>query len=167
MHEEEILEEPKSKSQIKREMQALRDLGAELVKLPKSTLLKVPMSDSLRDAVLAAKGFKKEALRRQLQYIGGIMRSENADVIRNRLDELAKPHHAEVKAFHQVEQWRDALVGGDDELLTDLMSRFNNVDHQYFRQLVRNARKEQQGGKTPKSSRALFKYLKELHSESQ
>lgn len=162
MIEEQSFEEPKSKSQIKREMLALRDLGVQLVELPKSTLKKVPMSDTLRDAVIAAKGFKKEALRRQLQYIGSVMRSEDAEVIRQTLEALAQPQREEISAFHEIEEWRDALVGGNDELLTDLMSRFQNIDHQYLRQLVRNARRELQMNKPPKSARALFQYLKEM-----
>lgn len=165
MIEEQSFEEPKSKSQIKREMLALRDLGVQLVDLPKSTLKKIPMSDTLREAVTAAKGFKKEALRRQLQYIGSVMRSEDAEVIRQTLESLARPHQEEVSAFHEIEQWRDALVGGNDELLTDLMSRLQNIDHQHLRQLVRNARRELQMNKPPKAARALFQYLKEMQQQ--
>ncbi|HEC15501.1 MAG TPA: DUF615 domain-containing protein [Sedimenticola sp.] len=157
-------EERKSKSQIKREMQALRDLGKRLVALPESSLDKIPMPERLRAAVLAAKGFKREALRRQIQHIGALMREVDADAICRALEGLSRPHREEVQAFHEVEQWRDALIEGDGGLLEELANRFEAADRQQLRQLARNARKEREQNRPPKSARALFRYLSDLRS---
>lgn len=158
-------EEQKSKSQIKREMQALRDLGQRLVEMPTSQLDKVPMSESLREAVIAAKRLKREALRRQLQHIGVLMRTEESEAILKTLDRLDQPHREEVKALHEIEQWRDELIAGDMDRLTDLVSRFATADRQYLRQLIRNAQKERDQNRPPKSARALFRYLSELRAD--
>jgi len=160
-------EEKKSKSQVKRELQALRDLGKELIEISEANLSKLSLSDRVYDAVIAAKGFKREALRRQIQHIGVILRDEDAEVIQRELEGLAKPHRAEVRAFHQIEQWRDALIAGDGQLLEELIVQFQDIDRQYLRQLVRNARKEKEANKPPKSARLLFQYLSGLQNETE
>lgn len=154
--------QPKSKSQVKRELHALHDLGRDLVELPGKSLQQIPLSDETRDAVLEAKQLKMEALRRKLKHIGKLMRDEDADSIRIALDKLRQPHEKEVSEFHEVEGWRDALLAGDDVVLNELCGRFVDIDRQHLRQLVRNAKKEQALNKAPKSARVLFRYLKGL-----
>ncbi len=154
-----------SKSSIKRDMQALRDLGKELVDETPATLKKIPISEDLLENLLQAKKFSKKALKRQLQHIGVLMREEDAEAIRNALDRIYKPKKEEVKAFHATEKWRDGLIAGEEGLLKEITDRFENVDHQYFNQLIRNAKKEKEKNKSPKSSRALFQYLQELQQE--
>jgi len=157
-------EEPqeKSKSQIKRELLALQELGRELLGLSGKNLQRIPMSESLREALLAARPLKREALRRQLQHIGAIMRDEDAAAIRQALAVLQQPHQAAVQAFHAVEGWRDALLAGDAGLLDELCRRYAGFDRQHVSQLLRNAGKEQAAHKPPRSARALFRYLQEL-----
>jgi len=145
-------------------MQALRDLGQRLVEMPAAQLEKVPLSESLREAVVLAKRLKREALRRQLQHIGVLMRAEESEVILKTLERLDQPHREEVKALHEIEQWRDELIAGDTTRLTDLLSRYETADRQYLRQLVRNAQKEREQNRAPKSARALFQYLSELRA---
>ncbi|NOY62755.1 MAG: DUF615 domain-containing protein [Gammaproteobacteria bacterium] len=152
----------KSKSQIKREMQALRDLGSELTKLSVRELEKLSLDERLHDAVLDAQRFKKEALRRQLQRIGVLLRDVDVDAIRDALTKQAEPHQQDVQQFHQLEQWRDALIAGRGDLLTQLISQFPDLEPQHLRQLVRNAQREAAQQKPPRSSRLLFKYLREL-----
>lgn len=152
----------KSKSQIKRELHALQALGKELVELPTRQLVDVPISDTLRQAVLAAKTMKHGAIRRQLQYIGSLMPKEDEVSIRKSLHKLQQPHKDEVNAFHEIEQWRDKLLQGDEVILEELANRFINFDRQHIRQLIRNAKKELEQTKAPKSARLLFKYLHEL-----
>jgi ribosome-associated protein len=154
----------KSKSQVKREMQALRDLGKELVELPAGELVKFELSESLLDAIVLAKNSKREALRRQLQHIGKLLRDEDETAIRQTMDQISQPKKDEVKAFHELEQWRDRLITGDDEVINRLVSRFPDADRQHLRQLVRNARKERMMEKPPRYSRLLFQYLKELQN---
>lgn len=155
-------EEIISKSQVKREMQALRDLGKELVDLPMVSLNKFDISESLRDSIILAHSLKREALRRQLQHIGKLLREEDDVAIQQLLSQISQPQRDEVKAFHEIEQWRDKLLDGDDDVITQLLSRFQDADRHHLRQLVRNARKERQQEKSPKSARLLFQYLKDL-----
>ncbi len=157
---EEIL--TKSKSQVKRELLALHDLGRDLVSLSTKALQQVPLADETRDAIFEAKPLKMEALRRQLKHIGKLMRDEDADAIHAALNKLRQPHKKEVSEFHEVETWRDLLLAGDDAVLAELAGRFPDLDRQHLRQLVRNTKKEQTLNKPPKSARVLFKYLKGL-----
>ncbi len=154
-------EEEKSKSQIKRELQVLKDLGRELIALPIKDLDKIALSEKLLDAVIAAKAMSHGALKRQVGFIGNIIANDDYDVIQEGLTKLKQIHHGEVKQFHQLEQWRDELLQGDDEVMTILHQQFEDFDGQHVRQLVRNAKKEAATEKPPKSSRLLFKYLQE------
>ncbi len=165
-HTGEPYKERPNKTQLKREMKALHDLGKELVELPGSKLEQITLSETMRDAVIAAKKMKKSALQRQLRFISGILREEDTDSIRMQLDRLALPVQQANDAFHQLEDWRDRLIAGDNELTNELVDKFAQADRQHIRQLVRNASKEAQQGKSPKSSRLLFKYLKDLQETS-
>ena len=156
----------KSKSQVKREMQELRDLGKELVELPVGELKKFQFSEPLYDAIVLAQASKREALRRQLQHIGKLLREEDDAAIRQTLTRISQPRRVEVKAFHETEQWRDRLLGGDDAVINQLVIQYPDADRQHIRQLVRNAHKENLQEKPPKSSRLLFQYIKGLKSEN-
>lgn len=156
----------KSKTQIKREVLELKDLGKELVELPEKTLQKLPLSEPFLDAVLQARRFTRGALQRQLRYIAGLVPNEDVDAIRKALDELRQPHYRQVREFQQLEQWRDRLLAGDEPLLNELVQRFPSADRQHVRQLVRNASRERELNKPPRSARALFQYLSELNSAS-
>lgn len=152
----------KSKSQVKRELLALHDLGRELVDLPARALRQIPMSEAMREAISDAKHLKMEALRRQLKHIGKLIRDEDAEAIQVALAALSKPHAEQVTIFHEVESWRDRLLAGDAVVLDELSQRFAELDRQHLGQLVRNAKKEVALARPPKSSRALFRYLKTL-----
>jgi ribosome-associated protein len=152
----------KSKSQVKRELHALHDLGKQLSELPDAHLNHVPLSDKIREAITAAKKMKLTALKRQLKFIGGLMQEEDEVAIRTALEKLRKPHKQEVEQFHEVEQWRDLLLQGDQALFNDLAEKFEDFERQRVNQLIRNAKKEQANNKPPKSARLLFKYLAEL-----
>ncbi|HBE92149.1 MAG TPA: DUF615 domain-containing protein [Gammaproteobacteria bacterium] len=163
---ETIPEEPKSKSQIKREMQALRDLGKHLVELSPASLKKLTLNDATREAVVAARSMKREALRRQLGRIGALMREEDAERVVHALEQLSQPHRDQVRAQHELEEWRDKLLAGDTGLIDSLAQSYSGLDRQYVRQLVRNAARERGHEKPPKSARALYKYLNDLRSSS-
>ena len=156
-------EEPKSKSQVKREMLALQSLGEQLVKLAPVQISKMEMPQDLREAVLFARKLKRgEALRRQMQYIGSLMREADPEPIRKTLDEIGRGQRQEAQLFQEIEQWRDKLIDGNDEPLGDILNRYPDADRRRLRQLVLNARKEKEGSRPPKSLRALFRYLREL-----
>ena len=155
----------KSKSQVKRELRELHDLGKQLVELPEAHFLQVPVSDKFREAVAAARKMKLAALKRQLKFIAGLMQVEDEAAIRAALEKLRKPHKQEVEQFHAVEQWRDSLLDGDQGLINELADKFESFERQRVNQLIRNAKKEQANNKPPKSARLLFKYLSELKNE--
>jgi ribosome-associated protein len=159
--------EATSKSQLKRELLALRDLGKQLVELPQSSLQGMQLSPPLLAAVIAAKGFKRGALKRQLQHIAGLLRTHDSGAIREALDDIHRPRQQEIEHLHEVEGWRDSLLAGDAQLLEELARRYRHVDRQQLRQLVRNADRERQHNKPPKSARALFRTLMALREEEQ
>lgn len=166
-HTGEPYSERPNKAALKREMKALHDLGRELVELPVNKFEHVTLSERVLEAIMLAKKLKKAALQRQLRYISGIMSEEDIETIQIQLKQLALPQQQEVEAFHEVEKWRDRLIAGDNNLMNELVEQFVNADRQHLRQLVRNADKEAQQNKPPKSSRLLFKYLKDLQENTQ
>ena len=157
--------EVKSKSQIKRELHLLHELGKQLVALPQSRLLTLGLTEPLQTAIMDAGCFKRGALKRQLQYIAGLMRDVDAAAVQQALDGFHRPQQQQVEALHEVEAWRDALLAGDEALLDELVKRFQNADRQHLRQLVRNANRERQLHKPPKSARVLFRELSALREE--
>ena len=155
-------EQPKSKSQIKRDFLEFQSLAKQLIALSPKHLTKTPLSDATKEAVIEARYLTKGAMSRQVKYIGNLMPNEDAAAIRLSLDKLRQGGKEKSNAFHEVEQWRDRLLQGDQKLLEDLAARFENFERQYTNQLIRNAKKEQQLNKPPKSARLLFKYLADL-----
>jgi ribosome-associated protein len=151
-----------SKSQRKREMTALQDLGAELVALSKERLAKIDMPERLRDALLEAQRITKhEAKRRQMQYIGKIMRDVDAAPLRAAMDEINGVSKAATIRQHQLENLRTRLME-DEALFSEVARDFPSADIQHLRQLRRNALKEAEQGKPPRAYRELFRELREL-----
>ncbi|WIJ94363.1 ribosome-associated protein [Citrobacter freundii] len=151
-----------SKSEIKRDAEELKRLGAELVDLGKNALDKIPLDADLRAAIELAQRIKMEGRRRQLQLIGKMLRQRDVDPIRQALDKLKNRHNQQVVVFHKLEQLRDRMVDGSDEAIEEVMNLWPDADRQQLRSLVRNARKEKAGNKPPKSPRQIFQYLREL-----
>ena len=157
---------PVSKTKRKKEMLELQALGAELVELPDSVLAGIDMPENLRAAVLEAKRITAhEGRRRQMQYIGRLMRDTDPAPIRERLDALSG-HSAQETARHKrLEQLREKLLA-DDTALTDFVTTHSGADLQELRTLIRNARKEQKDGKPPRAYRELFRVLKALEARA-
>lgn len=151
----------KSKSEVKRELLELKDLGKELIALPIKDLNKLELTERLMDAVLKAQPMTHGALKREIGRVGKIMVDEEYEQIQTNLKKIKQAHNGEVRTFHQLEQWRDELIAGDKEVMNVLVGTFTDLDIQYLRQLTRNAQKEAKQAKPPKSSRLLFKYLQE------
>lgn len=150
-----------NKTAIKREMQVLREMGKQMIDLPAEKIQSLSIDDKLKAELIRAKSFSKGALRRQLIYIEKLMRTENADDIRHQLEHIHRPQKQETERFHQLEAWRDNLIANNSEVFEALLGEFPALDRQHIRQLIRNAQKELKANKPPKSSRALFRYLKE------
>lgn len=155
-----------SRTQLKREMAGLQKLAEELVALGPELTRKAPMPEYLRDEIMSSFGIKKhEARRRLFQYIGKLMRDVDPTPIREYIEEIRSGRQNQTAAFHEVEQWRDRLVDGDDDLINTLFERFPGMDGQHLRQLMRNARKERAAGKSPKAFRELFRMLRTLQEQ--
>ena len=155
-------EDEKSRSQIKREFRELKKLGIELVALSAGQLRAMPLSDRTRDALLAARTMTRTALQRQYRYISSLMADEDVDAIRGALAGELQPHAEDVAALHEAERRRDELLSGDESHVAAFVERHPDCDRTHLRQLVRNARKESELGKPPRSARLLFKYIRQL-----
>lgn len=155
-----------NKTELKREIKMLNQLGKELISMPDGAVKKFPLSDDMRKAIADAKRFSRGALQRQLRRIAGMMKHEDIDAIQKELMRQKNPSKQQTAEFHQLEQWRDRLVVGDEKLLTDLIDQYPMIDRQHIRQLVRNATAEQQKDKPPKSARLLFKYLSQIKNQT-
>ncbi|HEX7682134.1 MAG TPA: ribosome biogenesis factor YjgA [Trinickia sp.] len=156
-------DERPSKSQLKREMHALQALGVDLVELPKDALKRMPMPEDLADAVREARRITDhEGKRRQIQYVGRVMRSLGEDEIaalRTALDTHRGVNKAETARLHWIEQTREQLIANDDAF-TAFLRAHPGADAQAGRTLIRNARKEAQQGKPPRYFRELFQWIK-------
>jgi ribosome-associated protein len=150
-----------SKSQRKRESTALQDMGAELVKLPAERVRNLDLPEYLRVAVLDAQRIRSHgALRRQMQFIGKLMRSLDVEPITEQLAALRGDSERAKARFHALEHWRERLLS-DEAAVTDWQDAYPGSDVQQLRQLIRNARKEAAEQKPPRAFRALFRLLSE------
>jgi len=159
-----------SKSQIKREMHALLDLGKQLIELSDDRLKQLPLAERLYEAIrLAQRTNSREGKRRQTHFVGKLMRDAPADEIRAQLDVWQNGSREETAAMHRLESLRDKLLT-DDDALTELLNAHPGADVQALRATIRAARKEAQSnaalqpGQEPqrKHYRALFQTLKSL-----
>lgn len=151
-----------SKSEIKRDAEDLKQLGEKLVNLTKANLTKVPLDDSLKDAIELAQRLQKEARRRQLQYIGKLLRSIDAEPIREALEKIENKHNQQQAMLHKLEILRDELVAKGDAALTDLLNEYPSADRQQLRNLIRAAQKEKEQNKPSKAYREIYQILKTL-----
>jgi ribosome-associated protein len=152
-----------SKSQLKRESEALQKLGEELLSLNASDLDSMDLPDTLDEAVRTARKIQSRGgLKRQRQLIGKIMRQIDSESIEKKLAIIKHKHDTNTAAFRRIEQWRDRLLANDKTALTEIINSHPNIDRQHISQLVRQALREQQQSKPPASARKLFKYLRDL-----
>lgn len=152
-----------SKSQLKRDMHALQELGEALIALPKDALKRMPMPEDLDDAVREARRITDhEGKRRQLQYVGKLMRSLTEDevgALRTALETYRGVNKSETARLHWIERTREQLLA-DDAALTEFIRTHPGVDAQEGRTLIRNARKEREQQKPPRYYRELFQWIK-------
>ena len=151
-----------SKSEIKRDAEALKKLGEKLVELTKAKLDKIPLEDALLEAVNLAQRLQKEARRRQLQYIGKLLRGMDVEPIQAALEKLENKHQQQQAMLHKLELLRDELVAKGDDVLTDFLTDYPQADRQHLRNLIRTASKEKEQNKPAKAYREIFQYLKEI-----
>ncbi len=155
-----------SKSQRKRDSTALQMLGDELSKFPERQLESFPLSDNLRESIIEMAGMpQRGARKRQLKYIGGLLRASEVEPILEALAKVKSQSALGVRQHHRVEQWRDRLIAEGDSALGELVSEYTQVDRGQVRQLVRAARSELAAEKPPRSTRRLYQYLRDIVDE--
>lgn len=156
----------RSKTKAKEEVDALQELGKRLVGVGSDRLKKLDIPEALRDAVLEAKRISSHgALRRQMQYIGKLMRDVDTAPIQELLDEIDGVSNKANARFHALEKLRETLLE-DESVITSLKNDYPDLDVSALRTLRRNALKEQAAQKPPKSYRAIFQFLKALDGSS-
>jgi len=154
--------ETPSKSQRKRDMAELEDMGEALVGLSEDRIKRMDLPEDLRAVVLEAKRITSfGARRRQLKYIGKVMRRLDPAPIRAQLDALEGTSRAQTVWTHKVEHWRHRLLS-DEAALDALMSEYADADHPQLRTLIENSQREKALGKPPRSYRELFQVLRKL-----
>ena len=153
-----------SKTKLKKEMEDLQKIGEYLVDLPKDLLKKFDLPDSLMHEILEAKNITQNgAKRRQLQFIGKIMRHIDIDSIRNQLEQIKQPSAGKVKLLHKAESWRNKLID-NEESFKDFIKIYPHSDSSELQTLIIDCR----GTLTSKSKvsfRKLFKTISTLLEE--
>ena len=153
-----------SKTRLKAEADAAQEIGRKLVELPKDKLNKLNLEESLLDAIREAKRITANgAIRRQMQYIGRLMRDTDLAPIVEQLQKWEGKHQEENAKFHHMERWRTRLLE-DPKALDAFIQEYPQAQSsiQPLRTLIRNAQKEHAEQKAPKSSRELFKLIRGL-----
>jgi len=154
-----------SKTKIKKQMHELRDLGKELTELGKDQVNQLNLPDTLREAIHEMKNINSfGAQRRQIQYIGKLMRNVDPAPILAKLDAWKGKSQNHTAYMHLLERWRDRLME-NSAALTELLAAHPQADAQRLRTLIRNAHKEQELQKPPKNYREIFQVLRDIIPE--
>jgi ribosome-associated protein len=153
------LDERPSKTQRKQAMAALQALGAELVGLTREQRARIDLPEALRDAIeFFDRIASREARRRQMQYIGRLMRTVDADAIRAAIGRATGDSKEAVALMHRAERWRDRLLD-DDAALAEFLGAHPLADAQRLRSTIRAARRERAAGQPRKHARELYRWL--------
>jgi len=148
-----------SKTRRKKQMHDLQQVGAALVALSADELARIEMPENLRDAVEDARRFTRhEARRRQVQYIGRLMRDIDAGPIAEQLAAMKAPSKRQTALFHVAERWRQELIA-DGSALERFVKEFPEADPHRIRSMVDEAREEKRGARAPRRFRELFHVL--------
>lgn len=158
----ELDEEAPSRSQLKRESAAVQELGEELCKLPGQVLLDLGVDEDLRDAIIVwQKTASHEGKRRQMQYVGRLMRNVDTRRLFMAWQKFKADGAAAAKDLHEIEDLRQRLVDDAPGVWSEVFSKFPDIDRHELEHLVKEAKEEQKAGKPPRAFRAVFRFLRE------
>ncbi len=153
-----------SKTQLKKEMHELQALGEALAALPDDRIEGLDIPETLRDAVAQYQRTRShEGKRRQMQYIGKLMRKTDVEPIREAVAAMRLGRAKDALALHEAERWRVELLASDDAL-TRWMGEHPASDVQQLRSLIRAARKDAAATPEQRNGRAyreLFQFIKQ------
>jgi len=152
-----------SKSRLKRDAHALQKLGTDLLDIPESEWTSLGLAEALVSALREAKHLHSHGARkRQLQYIGKLMRDIDPEPIQHYFRQQRLKARQQAQKHHEHEGWRDRLIEEGDAAVEAFLQLHAQADRQHLRQLIRQAKKEQAENKPPRSSRILFRYIRDL-----
>ncbi len=152
-----------NKTQIKKDMAALFAVSEEMSDLSAGQLKTLELPEVINKAVIEVSGMAhKGARKRLLKFIAGQLHKIDAEPILEKLARIKNKSAHAVREHHTAERWRDRLIAEGNDALTELLDEQPHADRQLLRQLLRNAQKEAEAGKPPKSSRLLYRQLKQL-----
>ncbi|WP_017443835.1 ribosome biogenesis factor YjgA [Gayadomonas joobiniege] len=152
-----------SKSELKRDSQEMQQLADDILALSPVNLAKLPLDDELDKAIQVAVKIRNKpaAFRRQINFIGKLLRHRDAEPIQMAMAKVKNQHLLVNQHFHQLETLRDRIIEQGDTAINEAVSAYPQLERSKLRQLARQAKKEQQKEQSPKSARQIFQYLKE------
>ena len=152
---------PPSKSQRKRDMQALQKTGVQLVALNADQLAQIALPERLFEAIVAAQRIRDfEGRRRQMQYIGKLMRQVDPAPIRAKLDQWHGTAQAHTGQQHLIERWRERLLA-EDGALAIFAADYPSSDLQRLRTLIASVKRDHAANRPPRNYRELFRVLRD------
>jgi ribosome-associated protein len=156
-----------SKSQRKREMEALQKIGVELVQLNAGQLAQIELPERLYDAIVETQGIRDfEGRRRQMQYVGKLMREIDPAPILAKLEQWRGAARGHTALQHLIERWRERLLA-DDVALAVFATDYPGSDRQHLRTLIASVKRDQAAGRPPRNYRELFRVLREIMEAKQ
>jgi len=157
------LDEQPSRSQRKRDHQALQALVESVIGLPLERIKRLDLPAEVYEAVLDARGQRRGAFRRQVRYIAKmIARSGIAEQLRDGFESASLDGRQNTLRLHRAEGWRDRLCDGGNDTLNAFMEAFPHADRQKLRQLQRRSQQEAQTEGARRGARALFRYIHQV-----
>ena len=160
--DDEFDDEGPSRSQLKRESAAVQELGEELCKLPGQVLKDLGVDEDLREAIIVwQKTASHEGKRRQMQYVGRLMRNVDTRRLFLAWQKFKADGAAAAKDLHEIEELRQRLLDDAPGVWSEVFSKFPDIDRHELEHLVKEAKEEQKAGKPPRAFRAVFRFLRE------
>ena len=152
-----------SKTRLKRESHAIRDLGKRLVALPAEQLARIPLDESVLEAITLAQRIqnKRSALKRHYQFLGKLSRARDTDPIFNALAAIDHASQQSIQLHHRAERWRDRVIEQGNDAIDALVADITHADRQKLRQLWRNYQHAQSDAKRIQHSRLIYKEIKQ------
>ena len=164
-HAEPPEEEYISKTQVKKDMLVLQKLGERLTGMSPAVIRKMDLPEAVKIAAIDAKPLKRNAFRRQIRMLGSLLREVDSEEFRQMVNEVIEMGHVETDRGTELDYWREKLMSGGKQALTEFLEQYPHAEIQQLRQLLRNAQKEQAAEKPGKSVKALKRYLREIPQE--
>lgn len=153
--------DPISKSERKRRASRLQVLGQTLARLPAEELAALALPDALRDALADYRRFPShEARRRQLQFIGRLMRDIDSAPLESALATVQGHSAQSRREFHDTERWRERLLA-EPQALTDFLAAYPGTDSQRLRHHIRHVHDARTEEQRHSAYRALFRFLRD------